>query len=257
MRFMPELPYQLERTVVIRARPETVFQFFTDSQRWASWWGAGSTVDAKPGGKVYIRHPNGIETLGLVLEVRPPERMIFTYGFASGKPIPPGGSRVTIDLEPDEAGTRLRLRHEFAEAGPRDEHEQGWRFQLSLFGNAVANEVYKDAENAVDAWFEAWAMANDRTRQETFGRIVSPTICFRDRYSLLSGSADLNAHVSAAQRFMPGMGLKRKGNVRHCQGMVLADWIAVDAEGKERMSGASVFEFAPDMRIEAVTGLTD
>src|SRR5208283_3935041 len=119
---MPELPYHLERTVVIKAKPETVFRFFTDSARWASWWGAGSTIDAKPGGKVYIRHANGIETLGEVLQVRHPEGITFTYGFASGKPIPPGSSRVTIHLEPIDAGTRLQLRHEFAEAGVRDEH---------------------------------------------------------------------------------------------------------------------------------------
>src|SRR5579863_8384259 len=118
---MPELPYQLDRTVVIKAKPETVFRFFTDSARWAGWWGAGSTIDAKLGGKVYIRHPNGVETLGEVLEVRPPEQIVFTYGFASGNPIPPGSSRVTIRLDPDAGGTRLHLRHEFAESAPRDE----------------------------------------------------------------------------------------------------------------------------------------
>src|SRR5947209_4890396 len=117
---MPELPYQLERTVLIKAKPETVFQFFTDSARWASWWGAGSTIDARPGGKVYMRHPGGVETLGEVLEVVPPERIAFTYGYASGKPMPPGSSRVTIRLAPDQSGTLLYLLHEFAEAAPRD-----------------------------------------------------------------------------------------------------------------------------------------
>jgi len=34
---MPELPYRLDRTVVIHAKPEAVFRFFTDSARWASW----------------------------------------------------------------------------------------------------------------------------------------------------------------------------------------------------------------------------
>src|SRR5439155_26438787 len=157
---MPELPYHLNRTVVINAKPETVFRFFTDSARWANWWGAGSTIDPKPGGRVYIRHPNGVESLGEVLEVRDGERITFTYGFASGKPIAPGSSRVTIQLEPDESGTRLHLLHEFAEAGPRDEHVQGWRFQLSLFSNAVANEVFADAATAVDAWFGAWIVAD-------------------------------------------------------------------------------------------------
>ena len=142
---MQELPYHLDRTVVIHAKPETVFRFFTDSARWASWWGAGSTIDPKPGGKVYIRHANGIESAGKVEEVQPGEKIVFTYGFVSGKPIPAGSSRVTIRLEPVDAGTRLHLVHEFAEAGPRDEHVQGWRFQLSLFSNVVANEVFADA----------------------------------------------------------------------------------------------------------------
>jgi uncharacterized protein YndB with AHSA1/START domain len=254
---MPELPHYLDRTVVIRAMPETVFRFFTDSTRWATWWGAGSTIDPVPGGRVYIRHPGGVEALGEVLEVRESERIVFTYGFTSGKPMAPGTSRVTIRLEPDEAGTRLHLRHEFAEAGPRDEHVQGWRFQLSLFSNVVANEVYADARGTVDAWFGAWVVADDRAREETLAKIVTPGIRFRDRFSLLDGLADLTAHIGAAQRFMPGIGLERKGNVRHCQGTVLADWIAMGSDGKERMSGTSVFVFAPDGRIDSATGFTN
>jgi len=254
---MQDLPYQLDRTVVIRATPDTVFHFFTDSARWAKWWGPGSTIDAQPGGKVYIRHQNGIESLGEVLEVREPEYIVFTYGFATGHPIPPGASRVTIHLAPDEAGTRLHLLHEFAEAGPRDEHIQGWRFQLSLFGNAVANEAYANAQDRVDAWYASWIVADERLRQEALEKIVTPKIRFRDRFSLLDGIADLQAHIGASLRFMPGITLQRKGNVRHCQGSVLADWTAQDTSGAERMSGASVFVFNPDGRIDSVTGFTN
>jgi uncharacterized protein YndB with AHSA1/START domain len=254
---MQELPYHLDRTVVIKAKPETVFRFFTDSARWANWWGVGSTIDAKPGGRVYIRHPGGVESLGEVLELRPPERIAFTYGFVSGTPIPPGSSRVTIRLEPDQAGTRLHLVHEFAEPAPRDEHVQGWRFQLSLFSNAVANEVYADAGDVVDVWFGAWAVADDQAREKALAEIVTPGIRFCDRFSLLDGIADLTTHIGAAQKFMPGMDLRRKGNVRHCQGTVLADWIAVGNDGKERMSGTNVFVFEPDRRIASVTGFAD
>jgi len=254
---MPTLPYELTRTVVIRAAPETVFRFFTDSARWASWWGAGSTIDAQPGGKVYIRHAEGTESLGEVLEVRAPERIAFTYGFASGKPIPPGSSRVTIRLEPDEEGTRLHLLHEFPDAGTRDEHVQGWRFQLSLFANVVANEAYAGAASAVGAWFDAWTIADEKARQEALVKIVGPEIRFRDRFSLLDGMADLAAHIGASQRFMPGIALRRKGNVRHCQGTVLADWSASGADGKERMTGTNVFVFGPDGRIDSVTGFTN
>jgi uncharacterized protein YndB with AHSA1/START domain len=254
---MPELPYHLDRTVVIRANPETVFQFFTDSERWAKWWGAGSTIDARPGGKVYIRHPNGIEVLGDVVEVRAPERIVFTYGYGSGKPIPPGSSRVTIWLEAEDHGTRLNLRHEFAEAGPRDQHVQGWRFQLSLFSNVVADEFYADAANVVDAWFGAWTIADDRSRAEAFAKIAAPGVCFRDRFSALDGLDEVTTHAGAAQRFMPGMGLQRKGPIRHCQGSVLADWTAAGSDGKESTSGSSVLVFQPDGKIAAVTSFTN
>jgi uncharacterized protein YndB with AHSA1/START domain len=254
---MPELPYQLNRTVLIRARREIVFRFFTDSARWASWWGAGSTIDANPGGKVYIRHPNGIEVGGEVLEVREPESIVFTYGFASGKPFGAGASRVSIRLEPDNSGTRLHLLHEFAEAGPRDEHVQGWRFQLSLFGNAVANEAYAGAQDVIDGWYGAWVIADEKARDEALARIVTPEIRFRDRYSLLDGTADLNAHIGASLRFMPGIGLRRKGAVRHCQGTVLADWIAATGDGKEIMAGTSVFVFSPDGRIDSAVSFSD
>lgn len=254
---MPELPYALDRTVVIRATPETVFRFFTDSARWASWWGAGSTIDASPGGKVYIRHGNGIESLGEVVEVQQPESIVFTYGFASGNPIPPGSSRVTIRLELDPDGTRLHLHHDFPDAGSRDAHVQGWRFQLSLFSNAVANEVYAGAVDTIDAWYAAWNDTEEASRTAAFARIAIPEVNFRDRYSLLEGQADLNAHTTAAQRFMPGIRLKRNGAVRHCQGTVLSDWVASGPDGQPRMSGTSHFVFHPDGRIASVTGFTN
>jgi hypothetical protein len=48
---MTQLPYQLDRTVEIQASRETVFRFFTDSVRWAKWWGAGSRIEARPEAK--------------------------------------------------------------------------------------------------------------------------------------------------------------------------------------------------------------
>src|SRR5437588_646236 len=103
---MSDLPHILERTVHIKAPRDTVFRCFTDSSRWAAWWGAGSTIEAHPGGKVWIRFPNGVEVSGEVVEVSAPERIIFTYGFESGKPIPSGASRVVLRLEAVPTGTQ-------------------------------------------------------------------------------------------------------------------------------------------------------
>jgi uncharacterized protein YndB with AHSA1/START domain len=237
------------------ASRETVFRFFTDSARWASWWGAGSTIEARPGGPVYIRHPNGVETLGEVVEVQSPERIVFTYGFASGKPVPPGSSRVTIRLHEEAGGTHLDLAHEFGDAAARDEHVQGWRFQLSLFANVVANEAHSGAAELVDAWFTAWGEPQDGKRAQALSAIATPGIRFRDRFSLLDGQADLTAHIAAALRFMPGIRLHRKGGIRHCQGTVLADWSAVGDAGKELASGTTVFSLVADGRIDSVTSV--
>jgi hypothetical protein len=99
---------------------------------------------------------------------------------------------------------------------------QGWRFQLSLFGNLVANLVQR---------------VGDQARAESLAKIATNEMHFRDRVSLLDGLADLTAHSGSTQRFMPGIRMVRRGDVRHCQGTVLADWIAVDGDAKERMSG--------------------
>ena len=89
-----------------------------------------------------IRYPEGTEASGEVLEIHEPERIVFSYGYTSGKPIPAGGSRVTIELRKHVAGTELHLWHEFAEAAVRDQHVQGWRYQVAVFANVVADEIH-------------------------------------------------------------------------------------------------------------------
>ena len=201
-----------------------------------------------------IRHPNGVEVEGEVLDVSPPERIVFTYGWASGKPIPPDGSRVTIQLEAVGRSTRLSLTHEFAETAVRDEHVQGWRFQLSVFANVVADEIHADAEARVDAWFAVWQETDATRREALLAGLATPNVQFRDRYSLLEGIEDLVAHIGAAQRFMPGMAPTRRGAVRQCQGTALADWVASGPDGAVRATGTNVFVFDPDGRVREVTG---
>jgi uncharacterized protein YndB with AHSA1/START domain len=251
---MIALPHRLDRTVVIRARPAIVFGFFTDTRDWAAWWGPGSTIDARPGGPLLIRHPNGVEVSGEVLEVHPPERIVFTYGYASGTPIPPGGSRVTIRVDSHPSGALLQLTHEFTDVAVRDEHVQGWRFQLSLFANLIADRANTAAAATVDGWFAAWSDPDAATREPTLSAIGTAGIQFHDKFSCIAGADDLRAHLAAVHRFMPGMRLERRGDVRHCQWHVLADWTALTSDGQERGRGTNLFVLDADGRISEVTG---
>ena len=65
---------------------------------------------------------------GEFVEVDPPRRAVFTWGWeAGGFPIEPGTSTVEIVLEPDGTGTLLRLTHSgLPEAEAVRRHREGW-----------------------------------------------------------------------------------------------------------------------------------
>ena len=189
-----------------------------------------------------------------MLELIPPERIVFTYGFASGAPIPPGGSRVTIHLEPQDEGTRLMLTHEFADGSVRDSFLQAWRYQLSLFSNLVSREVTAEADATIDAWFATWSIADPAARESAIGRIAMSGLLYRDRFSATEGIADLVPHLTAFQQHMAGLRFERVGAIRECQGYALADWKATTADGQQRASGTNGFAFSADGRIAAIVG---
>ena len=104
----------------IEARPETVFSYFTDPDRFLSWQGPDASIDPHPGGSFRITFggDSGVAG-GEFLEVESPRRLVFTWGWEGitgadqGLAALLGGpSVVEISLEPQRGGTLLRLRQE-------------------------------------------------------------------------------------------------------------------------------------------------
>jgi uncharacterized protein YndB with AHSA1/START domain len=253
---MSAAEHVVERTVLIRARRETVFRYFTDSTRFAAWWGEGSRIEPRPGGAVHIRYPNGVVAAGEVLEIAPSERVVFTFGYEGpAPPIPPGGSRVTIALEEGPEGTLLRLRHEVPTAEAREAHGPGWRYQLALFANVAAREQHADAETLVDRFLAAWSEPDAASRRGTLGEIGTDQLTFRDAFGCTEGRDDLVGHIEAARQHMPGVRTERRGPVRQCQGTAVADWVTLGSDGRELGHGTNVYDLAPDGRIARVVGL--
>ena len=250
------LDHSLERVVIIRARRETVFRYFTDSARFAAWWGPGSSVDPRPGGAVRIRYPNAVEASGDVVELKPPERFVFTYGYADpSKGVPPGGSRVTITLEAVAEGTRLKLVHDLADAKSRDAHQLGWPYQLAVFATVVSSEEHAGLADRADAWFRGWAEQDADKRRALLAEAAAPSVEFRDPYGCVSGLGDLERHIVQVQTFMPGLTVHREGDPRQCQGTALVDWVVRSQDGVERGRGTNVVDLAPDGRFARVTGI--
>ena len=100
---------EIERT--IRATPETVFAYFTDTRRYTEWMGIDAELDATPGGIYRVRVPQGTYAVGQFVEVVPPSRVVFTWGWEGDAEVPPGSSRVEVTLTPRDEGTHIRLVH--------------------------------------------------------------------------------------------------------------------------------------------------
>lgn len=250
---MTNLAFSLDRDVVIRAPRATVFRYFTDSARWASWWGEGSTIEGRVGGALTIVYPGGTTASGEVVAIEDGERIEFTFGYDSGQPIAAGGSRVTITLSDHADGTRVALRHDVADEAVRDMHVQGWAYQLSVFANAVANEAHAAAGERVDGWFTAWA-ADEDALAEALAAVATDDVAFQDGFACVSGRDNLARHILAARQHMPGMAMKREGEPRHCQGTVLAEWSAQGPDGKTMGGGTNLFEMSADGRIRRAVG---
>jgi uncharacterized protein YndB with AHSA1/START domain len=120
--------YVIEREVRIDASPETVFEFFTDPALMVRWKGAQATLDPRPGGIYRVEMNEQAIAVGEYVEIDPPHRLVFTWGWEGDYvSTPPGSSTVEVTLTREGDGTLMRLVHrdlptpESAEA-----HGIGW-----------------------------------------------------------------------------------------------------------------------------------
>jgi uncharacterized protein YndB with AHSA1/START domain len=145
---------KLQLTRVFDAPRELVFNAWTDANQFKQWFGAaaceGATLqsvkmDARIGGKyrLQMRRADGEywTTVGAYREVKPPERLVFTWQFemdGSGDEfgaVEPPEMLVTLELKARGQQTELTLTHEnFASIESRDRHEDGWNRCLDSLG---------------------------------------------------------------------------------------------------------------------------
>lgn len=128
----------LEVSVHIAAQPETVFPYFTDPARYVRWMGNQAILEPVPGGIYRVEMGGGVEASGVFVEVDPPRRLVFTWGWNRDHAVAPGTTRVVVTFEAEDEGTRVVLRHyDLAEAEQRDHHGKGWEIYLGRLRIAV------------------------------------------------------------------------------------------------------------------------
>jgi uncharacterized protein YndB with AHSA1/START domain len=122
----------LRNEIRIAAPPEVVFPYFTDPARMVDWMGIAALLDPRPGGTFRVE-ANGRDVVrGEYVEVQPPHRVVFTWGFEGSDPfVAPGCARVEVTLEPDGEGTLLTLLHHGLADRAREAHAEGWSHYLA------------------------------------------------------------------------------------------------------------------------------
>jgi len=142
--------------VHIEAEPETVFAFFTDPDKMIQWKGRSAELDPRPGGVYRVDVTGEHVARGEYVELDPPHRVVFTWGWESEDAVvPPGASTVEITLTAQAGGTLVRLEHRDLPEPERAPHSHGWDHYLSRLAVAASG-----GDAGPDPW---WAEGADRT----------------------------------------------------------------------------------------------
>ena len=129
-----EITLNLRR--VFKAEREKVFRAWTDPEELKKWWGPegyatpSAEVDLRVGGKYRLgmrKLPHGeiIYLSGIYREVRPPERLVYTWRWEAQPEH--GETLVTVEFREVGDSTEVVLTHErFPTEKARDDHNRGW-----------------------------------------------------------------------------------------------------------------------------------
>lgn len=137
----------LRMTRVVPAPRERVFRAWTDPDELKRWWGPGrfttphAEIDLRPGGRyaLVMQPPDGapLHLTGTYLQVRPPERLVYTWRWEDGVP-ETGETLVEVEFRDRGDQTEVIVVHRgFPEGSPQDPYRQGWQSGLSKLATVL------------------------------------------------------------------------------------------------------------------------
>ena len=140
---MPVTEIAIERELTIAANPETVWSFLVDPAKAVRWMGVDAAIDARPGGEYRVEVLPGEVAAGEFVELDPPHRLVWTWGWEpqSQSPVASGSTTIEVELVPEGDGTLLRFTHSgLPDAEATARHAHGWDHYLERLGIAARGD---------------------------------------------------------------------------------------------------------------------
>lgn len=132
---------QVVMTERIRATPDQVFDYLVQPDKLVRWMGVEADIDPREGGKFWLDITGGDIAIGNYLEVDPPNRLVFTWGWQGSDEVPPGSSTVSFSLSSDGDDTVVELVHSGLPGGAGDEHSGGWTYFFDRLVRIASGET--------------------------------------------------------------------------------------------------------------------
>jgi uncharacterized protein YndB with AHSA1/START domain len=141
---------KLKVTRTFKASRQRVFRAWTEPELMMRWFVEGDgnmsvcEIDLREGGHYRLEGDMGgkrWKIWGSYLEVRPPEKLVYTWTWKHDPGIgtSEGDTTVTVEFHDRGSETELVLTHErFVSAAARDEHTQGWTSCLNRLERVLA-----------------------------------------------------------------------------------------------------------------------
>jgi uncharacterized protein YndB with AHSA1/START domain len=130
-------PDRIERTVTLPGDPSAVWRALTTAEGLGAWFGERASIDLRPGGAAALTFAGGTTVDMRIERVEEPTVFAYTWRLPDLPADDPRRTYVEFTLEPDGAGTRLRVVESgFAQLPVQtrretyDSHSAGWTREL-------------------------------------------------------------------------------------------------------------------------------
>jgi hypothetical protein len=111
-----------------------------------------------------------------------------------------------------------------------------------------------DAPAIVEAYCEAWNVAEDTERRRLLGQSCADAVTYTDPKTDLAGRDALAAHIARVQAARPGSRIARTSRVDLHHGRLRFAWRLADSAGQTVVEGVDFCELAADGRLLRIVG---